>query len=158
MHHSLALSPDLRVLTLVARAPCREAKWSCGTASERLLRLLCPRLFDHTRYTLERRLGRGRFANVYLARGPGGPVAVKKVDAPDSAHDYCSVVDLFAEASALERLKGHSCIVPVRAAAARPPARSRVCVCVRLPQLLSQLRALVPELRVAACVVSCARA
>jgi biotin-(acetyl-CoA carboxylase) ligase len=58
-------------------------------------------------YSRKKRIGRGRFGNVYesTVQGSAEAVAVKVLDMPLSMHDPCTLCDLYTEVAILETLK-----------------------------------------------------
>jgi serine/threonine protein kinase len=85
----------------------REQEGGARHSNMRLLKLLCEKLFHPPMYSRKKRIGRGRFGNVYesTVQGSVEPVAVKVLDMPLSIHDPCTLFDLYTEVAILETLK-----------------------------------------------------
>ena len=81
----------------------------------RLLKLLVEQLFPSSLFLQPSasQIGRGQFAQVYVARLPGlqQTVAVKQIDASSSAHQRVVLFDLFTEVSVMQRMRQHEGVV-----------------------------------------------
>lgn len=58
-------------------------------------------------FSRRKRIGRGRFGNVYLATVPSSPdpLAVKLMDRPTSIYDHCVLYDVYTEVAIMEQLR-----------------------------------------------------
>ncbi len=77
-------------------------------AGQRLLKLLCTRLFDPSIYREQRLLARGAYGTVYSCRtGLAEPktVAIKILPVPNSISERCVLHDIFTEIAVLEELR-----------------------------------------------------
>mmetsp|Transcript_18645 Transcript_18645/g.25756 ORF Transcript_18645/g.25756 Transcript_18645/m.25756 type:complete len:973 (+) Transcript_18645:2-2920(+) len=79
-----------------------------GDAEYRLLKLLCARLFDPSKFKGLSRLAVGAFGVVYQAYLPQlqERVAVKMMDVPKNIFDRCVLHDIFTEITILDRFRG----------------------------------------------------
>ena len=84
-----------------------------GRDAERLLRLSCDATFHPGRYGSRNLVARGAYAQVHRCALPAelgtlysSEVALKIVDAPQSAHDPPSAVDVYSEIAVLESMAG----------------------------------------------------
>lgn len=85
-------------------------------AGQRLLKLLCPSLFDITLYNNGEnwnKLAEGAYGTVYECTtnlDEPKTVAIKKMNLPNSIYDRCVLHDIFTEITCLEEFRLEPCV------------------------------------------------
>ena len=85
-------------------------------AGQRLLKLMCPQLFDLSLYNNGKdwkKLAVGAYGVVYEARTNlevPKTVAIKKMELPNDIHDRCVLHDIFTEITCLEEFRLEKCV------------------------------------------------
>lgn len=83
---------------------------SMGAAEQRLLKLLCRRLFDSSQYKELRRLGVGAYGTVYKCylEHMNLEVAIKLMEVSKQIHSRCVLHDIFTEITILDNFRNDS--------------------------------------------------
>eukprot|EP00898_Chlorokybus_atmophyticus_P001847 jgi/Chlat1/2663/Chrsp179S02512 len=83
---------------------------SANAGLKRLLKLLVCSQLDPSIYNNKQHIARGAYAQVFKVELADSVVALKVVDLPSSAHDRCTVHDVYREIHILEELREEQCV------------------------------------------------